>query len=145
LQGATDLRAELQACAKWRLAAFYTGTLALCLTMKAIGIFRIALTSAFGEPLFLTIFGLGSLVVFLAPIVVGEYLQLKNIRLHCPHCGQFLASIRAMLRINKYDECRFCRTKLNVPKASQRQGVFDFVVSIGGLAVLTILLFMLRR
>lgn len=113
--------------------------------MKAIGTFRVALISAFGKPLFLTIFGLGSLVVFLAPIVVGEYLQLKNFRLHCPYCGQFLASFRAMLRINKYDECRFCRTKLNVPRASRRQCVFDFAVSIGGLAVLTMLLFMLRR
>ncbi len=117
MPNSTDLRTELRACGKKRLAGFLVGTVTLCLLMKTLGVFRVALISALGEPAFLWLFGVGVFVVFLTPIMVTEYIQLRNPRLHCPQCGQFLARVRAMLRINKCAECLFCKAKLNVQTA----------------------------
>ncbi len=139
-----NLRAELRAYGRGKCATFCFATVICGLFMKAAGMCRVAFTSTFGETAFLWVFGAGAFVVFLVPLIVGEYFLQKNRRLYCPQCGQFLAGFRSMLRINKHDECLFCRMKLNVEKPTRHQLAFDMTLIFVRLFLLILFLALLR-
>ncbi|MBC8868155.1 MAG: hypothetical protein H8E44_01990 [Planctomycetes bacterium] len=139
-----NLRSELRAYGRGKVAAFLLAAILLNLSIKAVGMCRVGFTSAFGETAFVWVFGVGMFVVFLVPVIVAEHLLQKNRRLYCPQCGQFLAGFRSMLRINKHDECSCCRTKLNVKKPTRYQLAFDMTLIFGSLALLALFFALVR-
>jgi hypothetical protein len=98
--------------------------------------YRVALTSAFGETAFVWAGGLGMFVVFLLPILIAEYLLQRNPRLRCPQCGHLLTYIRTMRWVTKHDECLFCGMKLNVQKPTRREFAIHAAFILGSIALL---------
>jgi hypothetical protein len=120
------IRAAHRRYYRTRLVVFVIATVLLCLSFRTLGAMRIALTEIGGETLFLWVFGLGSLAVLLTPIVVAEYVLLKDPHLYCPHCRQVLVSLRAIRRWQKHGDCVRCGAFLDIERLTRKQSVIDY-------------------
>jgi hypothetical protein len=119
------IRAANRRYQRTRLVVFVIATVLLCLSFPTLGAMRRALTEIGGDTLFLCVFGLGSLAVLLTPILVAEYVLLKDPRLYCPHCRQVLVYLRAIRRWHNHGDCERCGALLSIERLTRKQSATD--------------------
>lgn len=139
------LRAALRSAGRRRLGGFLAAAVLLCLFFRLGGIWRAELIATLGERAFLWISGVGMFAVILVPPIIVEHAIQRDRRLYCPQCGKFLATIPAMLRLNKHGDCVFCGADLGIEKPTRSQILADLVLCFGSLVLLMLFMRLIFR
>ena len=112
---------------------FFLGFLCLMAFFLLAGIFRTSLTALVGEAVWLWFFGIGGFASFLIPQIAIQWRATRDGWLYCPDCRNFLASIRAVVKLNKQSKCNHCDCRIEIAPIDKRQARFDMTYILGGL------------
>jgi hypothetical protein len=138
---AEDRRAAFLRYFRGRVVGFFIGTLLLLLFMKTLGNFH----GAFGEATFRWLFGIGAFASFLSPIILAELFLLRDRRLYCPNCGNWLGpQVMPMLKLGKAVTCRGCGTGVPTGEPTRRQRLATSAFIYGGMLALLLIVWLIK-
>ena len=115
---------------------FFLGFVCLMAFFVLAGTNRTTITTHLGEAAWLWFFGIGAFASLLIPPIAVQWHAIRDGWLYCPHCQNFLASIRAVIKLNKQSECNRCGCQIEIAPIDKQQARFDMIYIVGGLWVL---------
>ena len=124
---------------------FFLGFVCLMAFFMLAGSNRTSIIAHWGETVWLWFFGIGAFACFLIPPILVQWHAIRDGWLYCPNCRNFLASIRAVSKLNKQSKCNHCGGRIEIAPIDKRQARFDMMYILGGLyALLGVAWFILK-
>ena len=77
-------------------------------------------------------FGIGAFACLLIPPILVQWHAIRDGWLYCPSCRNFLASFRAVIKLNKQSKCNHCVGRIEIAPIDKRQARFDMMYILGG-------------
>ena len=124
---------------------FFFGFICLTVFFLLAGTNRNSIVAILGQTTWLWFFGIGAFASFLFPPTIIQWHTIRDAWLYCPNCGNFIASILAVMQLNKKSTCNRCGCEIEIAPVNKRQARFDMIYIVGGLwTVVGIAWFMFR-
>jgi len=117
---------------------FFLGFVCLMAFFILAGSNRTSFTAHLGETAWLWVFGIGAFACLLIPPVIVQWHAMRDGWLYCPHCRNFLASIRSVIKLNNQSNCNHCGGRIEIAPIDKRQARFDMTFILGGLWALVV-------
>jgi hypothetical protein len=124
---------------------FFLGFSCLLAYFVLVGMSRNSLNALLGDSLWLCFFGIGAFASILIPPIVVQWHAVRDGWLYCPRCQNFIASIRAVMKLNKYSTCNHCGCEIEIAPITKRHARFDITYIVGGLWTLVGLAWILLK
>ena len=112
---------------------FFLGFACLMTFFPLAGTNRTSIIALLGETGWMCFFGIGAFTSLLVPPILIQWQAIKDEMLYCPRCGNFLASIRAAMKLNKQSKCSRCDCEIEIAPIDKWQARFDMIYILGGL------------
>lgn len=112
---------------------FFLGFISLLAFFVLAGMSRSSLIAILGDSLWLCFFGIGAFASFLIPLIAVQSHAIRDGWLYCPQCHNFIASIRAIMTLNKQSTCIRCGCEIKIAPITKRNARFDMDYIMGGL------------
>lgn len=127
------------------VTGFFLGVICVMLFFCLAGTYRTSISAILDETTWLWIFGIGAFASLLIPQTVVQLLAVRDRWLYCPHCGNFIASIRALIKLNKQSRCDHCGHEIEIAPINKQQSQFDMIYFLGGTLTLIGLILIIRQ
>lgn len=112
---------------------FFLAMCAFATSGLVMGHFRNWLLLSLGQGTFLAFATVLMFASLLLPSILWQTRAARDPWLYCPHCNEFLASLKALRRLNKDSKCVACFTEIEIAPIEKWHARNDIAYILGGL------------